>query len=282
MRLIYQLGWFSTGRDKAARDLLEAVHTSIKQGEIKAEIAFVFSSREAGESDEGDLFLKLVESYHIPLICFSYQGFKTTKGIATPNQAGTLPQWRLDYDREVMNRLQGFHPDLCVLAGYMLIVGEEMCQKYNMINLHPAAPGGPAGTWQEVIWRLIETSAERTGVMMHLVIPELDKGPPATYCTFPIRGKPFNGYWQEIGRHTVAEIKKRQGENNHLFRLIRKHGLAREFPLIIATIKAFSQGKIKITGDKKVVDADGRLITGYNLTSEINESVKETHQLQTL
>jgi len=34
---MYQLGWFSTGRDKAARDLLQAVHSNIKLGEIKAE-----------------------------------------------------------------------------------------------------------------------------------------------------------------------------------------------------------------------------------------------------
>jgi hypothetical protein len=43
---MYQLGWFSTGRDKAAGDLLEAVNGSIGLGEIRAEIAFVFSSRE--------------------------------------------------------------------------------------------------------------------------------------------------------------------------------------------------------------------------------------------
>ncbi|GAH59253.1 unnamed protein product, partial [marine sediment metagenome] len=42
-------------------------------------------------------------------------------------------------------------------------------QRYNMVNLHPAAPGGPTGTWQEVIWQLIENKAEETGVMMHLV-----------------------------------------------------------------------------------------------------------------
>jgi hypothetical protein len=72
----------------------------------------------------------------------------------------------------------------------------------------------------------------------------------------------------------VDEIKKRQGENNRLFRLIRKHGLAREFPLIISTLKAFSQGKIKITASKGMVDAEGRLINGYNLTDEINEVVK--------
>ena len=277
MRLInlYQLGWFSTGRDKAARDLLQAVNGSIKLGEIKAEIAFVFSNREAGESPESDLFFKLVEDEHIPLICLSYQKFRAKKGAPITGQAGSLPLWRLDYDREVMNRLQDFHPDLCVLAGYMLIVGKEMCHRYNMINLHPAAPSGPAGTWQEVIWQLIDNEAQETGVMMHLVTPELDKGPPATYCTFPIRGKPFDKYWDEIKGHPLEEIKKGQGENNRLSKLIRKYGLAREFPLIISTLKAFSQGKIKITADKKVVDSDGKPINGYNLTDKINELVRE-------
>ena len=268
------LGWFSTGRDKAARDLLATVNSSIRLGEIKARIVFIFSNREPGESEESDLFLKLVKDYHIPLICFSYQKFKAKKGAPITDQAGTLPLWRLDYDREVMSRLQDFHPDLCVLAGYMLIVGQEMCQRYHIINLHPAAPGGPAGTWQEVIWQLIESKAQETGVMMHLVTPELDKGPPATYCTFPIRGKLFDSYWEEIKGHPLEEIKKSQGENNRLFKLIRQHGLIREFPLIISTLKIFSQGKIKITADKKVVGSDRRPIKGYNLTDEINKIVR--------
>ena len=261
---MYKLGWFSTGRDKAARDLLTVAQRSIALGEIKAEIAFVFCNREPGESKESNLFHKLVDSYGVPLICFSYRRFKTDKG----------PGWRLDYDREVMNRLQGFEADLCVLAGYMLIVSEEMCQRYNMINLHPAAPGGPKGSWQEVIWQLIDNQAEETGVMMHLVTPELDMGPPVAYCTFTIRGKPFDKYWREREGQTVAEIKQRQGENNRLFRLIRKHGLAREFPLIISTLKAFSQGKVRIERGK-VVDAGGRPINGYNLTDEIDEQLKE-------
>jgi len=260
---MYRLGWFSTGRDKAARDLLTVVQQSIALGEIEAEIAFVFCNREPGEAKESELFLKLVKSYGLPLICFSYRKFKASRGLIS----------RLDYDREVMKQLQGFHPDLCVLAGYMLIVGEEMCQKYNMINLHPAAPGGPKGTWQEVIWQLIDNQAQETGVMMHLVTPELDEGPPVTYCTFPIRGKPFDKYWHKIAGHPLDEIKKRQGENNPLFRLIRKHGLAREFPLIISTLKAFSQGKVKVK-DGKAVDAEGRPIKGYNLTKEIGEQLK--------
>jgi phosphoribosylglycinamide formyltransferase-1 len=258
---MYKLGWFSTGRDKAARDLLTVGQRSIARGETQAEIAFVFCNREPGEARESDLFLKLVESYDLPLVCFSSRDFKANKG------AG-----RLEYDREVMKQLEGFHPDLCVLAGYMLIVGEEMCQHYNMINLHPAAPGGPKGTWQEVIWQLIETKADATGVMMHLVTPELDMGPPVSYCTLPIRGKPFDSYWREIEGQSLEEIKMGQGEKNPLFKLIRKHGLAREFPLIIATLKAFSQGKVRIE-KSKVVDAAGSPIKGYNLTDEINQQI---------
>ena len=250
---MYKLGWFSTGRDEAARDLLTTAQKSIASGEIEAEISFVFCNREPGESQESDLFLKLVEGYGIPMVCFSYQRFKDSGGASIKEQAGSLPMWRLDYDREVMKRLQGFSPDLCVLAGYMLIVGEEMCHRYNMINLHPAAPGGPKGTWQEVIWQLIDNQARETGVMMHLVTPELDMGPPVTYYTFAIRGEPFDKYWEEIKGHPLEEIREKQGEDNSLFKLIRKYGLEREFPLIISTLKAFSQGKIKITADKKIV-----------------------------
>jgi len=89
---MYQLGWFSTGRDKAARDLLQTVQNQIKQGKIQAEIGFVFCSREPGESAESDLFLRQVDDYHIPLVCFSYQKFKARQ-VAPISQDGTLPLW---------------------------------------------------------------------------------------------------------------------------------------------------------------------------------------------
>jgi hypothetical protein len=171
-----------------------------------------------------------------------------------------------------MKRLEGFSPDLCVLAGYMLIVGAEMCRRYKMINLHPALPGGPVGSWQEVIWKLIAEGAEESGAMMHLVTPELDKGPPVAYCSFPIRGEPFDRQWQEIKGVPIDEIKARQGENNPLFREIRRYGLAREIPLLIATLKAFSEGKVRIEGGK-VLSSSGKQIKGYNLTGEIEGEV---------
>jgi len=273
---MYRIGWFSTGRDKAARDLLQTVLDNIDRGELRVEVTFVFSNREPGESVESDLFFGLVNRHRLPLIHVSSHKFKATSGEYLSSQ------WRLEYDRKVMEKLKGMEPDICVLAGYMLIVGEEMCHRYTMINLHPAAPGGPQGTWQEVIWKLIETKADKTGVMMHLVTPELDQGPPVTFCAFLIRGELFDRYWKEVEGLSVDELMKRQGEDNPLFRLIRSEGLKREFPLIVATLKAFSEGKVRVE-EGKVISAAGEPVAGYDLSIEINGAVQgapnEMHML---
>jgi folate-dependent phosphoribosylglycinamide formyltransferase PurN len=268
------LGWFSTARGKGSRGLFEAVHDAIKSGDLKAQIEFFFCSRDPGEAKATDLTLQLVREYKIPLVTCSYRKFKAGRGITKPDVPGPLPDWRLEYDREVMKRLKEFHPDLCVLAGYMLIVGPELCRKYDMINLHPAAPDGPKGTWQEVIWQLIATGARETGAMMHLVTPELDRGPVVAYCKFSIRGAAFDKYWETIKGRAIEQIQREEGENNPLFRAIREHGYAREIPLIITTVKTFSEGSVRVTPDKKVSDARGRLINGYDLTGEIDERVK--------
>ena len=263
---MYRIGWFSSGRGEGSRNLLTTMNESIDKGRIDADIAFVFCNREPGQSNETDLFLKLVESYHIPLVCFSSKKFRAKR------RTGPLTDWRFEYDRQVMERLKGFQADICVLAGYMLIVGEEMCQHYDMINLHPAAPGGPQGTWREVIWKLIESGASETGVMMHLVIPELDKGPPVTYCTFPIRGEPFDRHWEEIKGLSVNELMAQQGDANPLFSLIRSEGVKRELPLIVVTLKAFSEGTVRIE-EGKVTDSSGQTVKGYSLTEVIDAIV---------
>jgi len=248
---LLNIGWFSTGRDEAARQLLQAVQESIYAGEIKAKISFVFSNREPGESKESDLFFQLVHSYSLPLIYLSHKKFKTANG---------MKDWRIKYDREVMSKIEKFSPDLCVLAGYMLIVGEEMCQRYNMINLHPAPPGGPKGSWQEVIWQLIENKADKAGAMMHLVTPKLDEGPVVAYCLFSITDEPFKEYWQ-------------RGDKQKLFHLIRQHELACEFPLIISTLKAFGEKQIGIK-DGKVADDKGNFIEGYDLSDAVNQATQ--------
>jgi folate-dependent phosphoribosylglycinamide formyltransferase PurN len=255
---LLNIGWFSTGRDEAARQLLQAVQGSSHRGDINGKISFVFSNREPGEAKESDLFFELVRSYSIPLVCLSHKKFETAK---EEEDLDIKKEWRIKYDREVNKRIEPFAPDLCVLAGYMLIVSAELCQKYDMINLHPAPPGGPTGSWQEVIWALIQNKAETAGAMMHLVTPELDRGPVVSYCLFSIKGEPFAEYWQK-------------NDKNMLFRLIRQHELAREFPLITLTLKSLSRGEVSIK-DRRVIDAQGKLISGYNLSGKVDEEVKK-------
>jgi folate-dependent phosphoribosylglycinamide formyltransferase PurN len=154
----------------------------------------------------------------------------------------------------------------------MLIVTEEMWRR-PLLNLHPAEPGGPAGTWQEVIWQLIEQRASRAGVMMHLVTGVLDEGPPVTYCTYTIRGPAFDPLWAEVEGRSVEQVQAEEGEANRLFREIRRQGVLRELPLVVATLCAFADGKVRIE-EGRVVGADGRPMPAYDLTAEIDRLVE--------
>jgi phosphoribosylglycinamide formyltransferase-1 len=270
----YKIGWFSTGRGSGSRALLKETQDAIKAGLLNADIEFVFCSREHGETEPTDQYLDMVKGYGIPLVSYSYQRYRSRRAMPNPDPDAPLPQWRIDYDKDVLTMLRPYKPDLVVLAGFMLITTPVMCDAYEIINLHPAAPGGPAGTWQQVIWKLIEAKADTQGIKMHVAIPALDMGPTATYCTFSIRGPVFDPLWKQIQGKTVEEIKGGEGVENALFKKIREYGAVREVPLVIATLKAFSEGKVKITKDRKVVEAGGKPIEGYNLSKEIDVMVK--------
>jgi len=266
------IGWFSTGRDEAACQLLEAAWQAIQAGDLNARIAFVFSNRERGEDPASDRFFDLVGGYGIPLVCLSSKRFRQERGGQIARAGEPLPPWRAQYDRAVIRLLEAHPFDLGVLAGYMLIFTEEACQRYNLLNLHPAPPGGPAGTWQEVIWQLIEQRASTAGVMMHLATKELDQGPLVTYCTYSIRVPAFDRLWAQVVGKSVAEVRASEGEDNRLFQEIRRQGVMRELPLVVATLRAFADEKVRIAGGR-VVDAGGLPIDAYDLTQEIDRLV---------
>lgn len=259
------IGWFSTGRDEAARKLLQVVQNKIRSHEIEGKIVFVFSNREPGEARETDQFFELVRDYGIPLISISHRKFRAAFLANEQARRGETEQaqqdWRIEFDRRVSKEIASFSPDLCVLAGYMLVVSEELCRNYDMINLHPAPPGGPTGSWEEVIRKLIENRAETAGAMMHLVTPELDRGPVISYCLFSIKGEPFARWWQD-------------SDKDRLFHLIRQHELVRELPLITMTLQSLSRGEIIIRRGK-VMDAQGKPIPGRDLSAEVDKAVKE-------
>jgi len=274
--MVFQIGWFSTGRDEAAIELLKIVVDHISKGTIPAEIRYVFCNRERGESLESNRFIQFVEGLRIPLILFS------SKDFCPSLRQKDLEAWRVSYHQEITNRLQDFPMDAIVLAGYMLIVSGPFCEAFSMVNLHPAAPGGPKGTWQEVIWRLIQKRATETGVMMHLVTKDLDEGPPITFVTFPIRSADFDPLWKDLDlklkNRSFQRLMKEEGEGNPLFKEIRRQGVRRELPLIVMTLKALSENRVRIERGR-ILDQKGKEVDGICLNEEVEEYLLKSSEI---
>lgn len=267
-----RIGWFSTGRGEGSQKLLRAAVDAIRAGRLDAEIAFVFSNRERGQFDATDTFFDQVRSYDIPLITLSDQRFRRQAGGEVARAGQPLPDWRADYDRAVVDLLRPYAYDLGMLAGYMLITTPPLLESHPLLNLHPAAPGQPAGTWQEVTWKLIEQRVDHGGVRIHLVTPTLDDGPVVTYCTYPLRGATIDLLWRGVESRSVAEIRAGEGEANPLFQEIRRRGAARELPLVVETLRAFADGRLRLE-DARIMAGEVRVVGGYDLTPEIEGSL---------
>ena len=268
-----KIGWFSTGRGEGSRGLLSFIQGHITNGGLDANIEFVFSNREPGEAEGSDQFFQLAGEYGLPLECLSSARFAREQG-------KPFRQVRNAYDSRVMDRLVGYQPDVCVLAGYMLIISGPMCRQYPLLNLHPALPDGPIGTWQQVIWSLIENRTDLTGAMVHLATEEVDRGPVVSHCTVPISGERFAPYWTEVEGIDLESAKESLGEEFPLFRLIRESEYSKEPYLLLETLRAVSTGRVlvgpgEVRGPLSQVNQvlatnDAR---GLNLDSEIAQAM---------
>jgi folate-dependent phosphoribosylglycinamide formyltransferase PurN len=263
-----RIGWFATGRSEGSQKLLRAAVEAIREGSLDAEISFVFSNREPGQFEATDTFFSQVNSYGIPLITLSDARFRRESNGEIARLGQPLPAWRTDYDARVAELLAPYDCDLGMLAGYMLITTKPLFSWRPLLNLHPAAPGQPAGTWQEVTWQLIAQRVDHGGVRIHLTTETLDEGPIATYCTYPLRGATIDLLWRGIEHRSVDEIRATDGESNALFQEIRRRGASRELPLTVETLRAFADGRLRLEGDR-IMTGDTRVVSGYDLTPEI-------------
>ena len=257
-----RIGWFTTARGPGSRGFFEAVHGAIESGQLDARFEYVFSNRERGEGDASDSFFDRVRDLGIPLVNLSSRRFRAERG------GGPWAGHRDAFHAEAMGRIAGFDADYCVLAGYMLITSDEMCRRLILVNLHPALPGGPTGTWQQVIWELIESGAAHTGVMVHVATEVLDGGPVLAYCTYPIRGPRFDDLWTEVESESADQLRT-QGEDQRLFAAIRAEGLRRERPLLVETLRSLAVGVLAVR-DRMVVGGSGAVLReGLRLDAEV-------------
>jgi len=234
-----KIGWFSTGRGEGSRGLLTATLEAIDRGHLNASIGFVFCNRDRGQHDGTDRFLDIVESRGIPLVTLSSQGFRRTHG------GRPWAELREKFDRAAIEKLGDVSVDVSVGAGYMLLA-PVLCRRYTMINLHPALPDGPVGTWQNVTWELIDARANQSGVMVHIMIPEMDEGPVLSYSRYALSGPGFDEEWAALGDRTAADVKASEGEDLPLFGTIRSAALVRERPFLVETLRAIGEGRVNL------------------------------------
>lgn len=262
-----QIVWFSTGRDQAALDLLKVTWQKKEEGFLTLEIPLVFVGRSYGEAPESDRFIDWVTRKGIPIETFSALQYEPV------TRKKDIDAWRLAYDQEIIKRIDHWTMDWIFLAGYMWIVSPLLVQKYRIMNLHPAPPGGPKGTWQEVLWETLENRDTQAGAQIHLVTEGLDEGPPLTYVTFPIQTAEWDPFWQELQKKVKQQglkgVKRQEGEKEPFFARLRERELSLEFPLILWTLKTLETGRLQVRDQKVYWDGEW-LPKGYCLNQQVS------------
>lgn len=233
-----RLAWFASARGTSSRLLLGEALRAIAEGRLDAEIVCVFCNRERGRSANTDAFLDDVAAAGLPLIASSSREWRRQVGGELSDPRSVLAPWRRDYDADALARIQRYRPDAAILAGYMLVTTEVLCEALPMLNLHPALPDGPIGVWQDVIHELIAAGAGESGMMLQRITTELDRGDVASFCRYAIRGGEFDALW-------AAERGERD-EGAALFRAIRAAGVARESIFVVESLRAIADGRIEL------------------------------------
>lgn len=261
-----RIGWYTT-RGRSSRAMFEAVRAAIAAGALDAEFAYVFSNRDPGDDPVTDAFFDLVRSEGIPLLTLGSVAYRRTHGGERSRPGEPLPAWRTDYDAEVAALVDRHPADLGVLAGYMLIFTAGFTQAHPLVNLHPALPGGPIGTYTEVIRALIREGATESGVMLNVAIPEVDMGPVAAFARYPVRGPGFDEHWAAVDPHADDDAL----DASPLFEAIRAAQVAHESPFLVAALQAFATGRLRLERGAPALD---RGTPPLDLTPEVKARLR--------
>lgn len=143
---------------------LQAIIDACKQKKINGTIRAVFSNK-------ADAF-----------------GLERAREASIPAHALTADQFasREAFDRELMQEIDAYAPDIVVLAGYMRILSPAFVAHYagRLINIHPSLlPKYPGlHTHRQVL----ENGDEVHGTTVHFVTDELDGGPVILQAQVPV------------------------------------------------------------------------------------------------
>jgi len=113
--------------------------------------------------------------------------FAAQQGIATGVVDHKAHASREAFDAELARVIDGYRPDLLVLAGFMRILGAAFVQRYEgrFLNIHPSLlPSFPGLHTHQ---RALDAGCKAVGATVHFVTPELDHGPIVMQSVVPVR-----------------------------------------------------------------------------------------------
>lgn len=113
--------------------------------------------------------------------------FAQARGIATAVVDSRAHAERERFDAALADTIDGFSPDLVVLAGFMRILTPGFVARYHerMLNIHPSLL--PSFTGLHTHERALQAGCKLHGATVHFVTAELDHGPIVAQAAVPVR-----------------------------------------------------------------------------------------------
>ncbi|MDO2951766.1 phosphoribosylglycinamide formyltransferase [Aeromonas simiae] len=145
---------------------------------------------------------------------------------------------RAEYDAALGDLVEGYRPDLIVMAGFMRILSPAFIARFHgrMLNIHPSLL--PKFQGLHTHRRAIEAGESEHGASVHFVTEELDGGPVVLQARVPI----FEG-------DTEAEVAARVQVQEHAI-----------YPLVVSW---FCMGRLVMMQDKALMDGEPLGPAGY-------------------
>jgi phosphoribosylglycinamide formyltransferase-1 len=111
------------------------------------------------------------------------------RGVATAVVEHRQYPDRASFDAALAQMVDGFQPDLVLLAGFMRILTPAFVQHYagRLLNIHPSLL--PAFPGLHTHRRAIEQGCKLAGATVHFVTPDLDHGPIVAQAMVPVQAE---------------------------------------------------------------------------------------------
>jgi phosphoribosylglycinamide formyltransferase-1 len=187
---------------------MESLLAAVARGEVPVRVAAVISNRPDAKG------LETAAAQGVPTAVVDHKAY-----------AG-----REAFDAALVECIDGYAPDLVVLAGFMRILTEGFVRHYEgrLLNIHPSLlPSFPGLHTHQ---RALEEGVRIHGCTVHFVTPALDHGPVVVQAAVPV-----------LDGDDEAALAARVLAQEHLV-----------YPL---AVRWFAEGRLRLDGGKVRLDA---------------------------